>query len=66
MSRSQAKKRLQAKELQQLLQSKGVTLIGGGLDESPQAYKDINEVMRLQEDIVDKLAIFTPRIVRMA
>ena len=66
MSRSQAKKRFQVKELQQLLREKGVTLIGGGLDESPQAYKDIHEVMRLQENIVDKLAIFDPRIVRMA
>jgi len=66
MSRSQAKKRFQVKELQQLLREKGVTLIGGGLDESPRAYKDIHEVMRLQENIVDKLAIFNPRIVRMA
>lgn len=66
MSRSQAKKRLQVKELQQLLQAKRVELIGGGLDESPQAYKDINEVMRLQQEVVDKLAVFKPRIVRMA
>lgn len=66
MSRSQAKKKFQVKELHQLLQTRGVTLMGGGLDESPRAYKDINEVMRLQEEIVDKLAVFNPRIVRMA
>lgn len=66
MSRSQAKKQFKVKELQDLLQSRGVTLIGGGLDESPQAYKDINEVMRLQQDIVEPLAVFKPKIVRMA
>lgn len=65
MSRSQAKKQFQAKELQEMLNEKGVVLIGGGLDESPLAYKDINEVMQLQEDMVDILAEFKPKIVRM-
>ncbi|MCF8336190.1 MAG: RtcB family protein [Bacteroidales bacterium] len=65
MSRSQAKKQFQTKELHELLNQKGVVLIGGGLDESPLAYKDINEVMQLQEDMVEKLAVFKPRIVRM-
>ena len=65
MSRSQAKKQFLAKELHELLNEKGVVLIGGGLDESPLAYKDINEVMRLQEDMVDILAVFNPKIVRM-
>ena len=66
MSRSQAKKRFQVSDLQKLLKSKGVTLMGGGLDESPHAYKDIHQVMRSQEDIVDIIAAFNPRIVRMA
>ena len=66
MSRSQAKKQFKVKELEDLLQSRGVTLLGGGLEEPPQAYKDINEVMRLQQDIVEPLAVFKPKIVRMA
>ncbi|MFP4621404.1 MAG: RtcB family protein [Bacteroidales bacterium] len=65
MSRNQARKQFQAKELQELLDEKGIELIGGGLDESPMAYKDINEVMHLQEEMVDILAVFKPKIVRM-
>jgi tRNA-splicing ligase RtcB len=51
--------------LQQLLSSKGIELIGGGLDEAPMAYKDIHEVMRQQESLVDTLGTFHPKIVRM-
>jgi tRNA-splicing ligase RtcB len=36
------------------------------MDESPQAYKNINEVIAAQEDLVEIIARFTPRIVRMA
>lgn len=48
------------------LQERGVTLLGGGLDESPQAYKDIESVIAAQSDLVEVVAKFTPRIVRMA
>ncbi|MDF2440950.1 MAG: hypothetical protein JWN98_1934 [Abditibacteriota bacterium] len=48
------------------LQERGVTLLGGGLDESPQAYKDIEEVIAAQRDLVDVIGKFSPRIVRMA
>ena len=41
-------------------------LLSGTLDESPQAYKDINDVMDSQKDLVDILARFEPRIVKMA
>jgi tRNA-splicing ligase RtcB len=40
-------------------------LLGGGLDEAPQAYKDIEAVMHSQRQLVDVLGRFTPRIVRM-
>ena len=40
-------------------------LIGGGLDEAPQAYKDIRQVMASQRGLVDVLGSFTPKIVRM-
>ena len=49
-----------------LLQERNVTLIGGGLDEAPMAYKDIHAVMAAQQDLVDVVAKFMPKIVRMA
>jgi len=48
------------------LQDRGVSLIGGGLDEAPQAYKDIEEVIAAQSDLVDIIGKFSPKIVRMA
>ena len=45
---------------------RGVTLLGGGLDESPQAYKPIDSVIAAQHDLVDVVGKFSPRIVRMA
>ncbi len=48
------------------LAERGVTLLGGGLDESPQAYKDIESVIAAQDDLVEVIGKFTPRIVRMA
>lgn len=65
MSREQAKKTFTRKELLQVLEKAGVELIGGGLDEAPMAYKDINEVMEYQKDLVDIVGTFYPKIVRM-
>jgi tRNA-splicing ligase RtcB len=65
MSRTQAKQSVSEGELRRLLRDKGVELIGGGLDEAPMAYKDIHQVMAHQQDLVDVLGSFTPRIVRM-
>jgi len=48
------------------LKERGVTLLGGGMDESPQAYKPIDTIIAAQHDLVDVLGKFTPRIVRMA
>jgi tRNA-splicing ligase RtcB (3'-phosphate/5'-hydroxy nucleic acid ligase) len=48
------------------LRDRGITLLGGSLDESPQAYKDIEGVIAAQDDLLDILGKFTPRIVRMA
>ena len=44
---------------------RGITLIGGGIDEAPLAYKPIDEVMAAQTDLVDIVGKFTPRTVRM-
>lgn len=66
MSRTKALAQVNPLEMRQLLQNKGVTLIGGGLDEAPMAYKDIHQVMAAQQDLVAVVAKFTPKIVRMA
>ncbi|MGC4041774.1 MAG: RtcB family protein [Flavobacterium sp.] len=66
MSRTQAEKTITASEMQAVLKDHGVTLIGAGLDEAPMAYKDINMVMESQKDLVDVVAKFTPKLVRMA
>ena len=66
MSRSQAFKTVSKTDMKQILKDNGVTLIGAGLDEAPMAYKDINLVMASQTELVDVLAKFNPKIVRMA
>jgi tRNA-splicing ligase RtcB (3'-phosphate/5'-hydroxy nucleic acid ligase) len=48
------------------LRERGVTLLGGGIDESPQAYKRIEEIIAFQTDLVDIVGEFRPKIVRMA
>ena len=65
MSRSDAKKRFSQKQIHELLKEKGILLIGAGTDEAPMAYKDIQEVMDLQKDLVRKAAVFYPKIVKM-
>ncbi|MEL1240439.1 RtcB family protein [Flavobacterium flavipallidum] len=66
MSRTQAIKTITQNQMQTILKDHGVTLIGAGLDEAPMAYKDINQVMAAQTDLVDVVAKFTPKMVRMA
>lgn len=66
MSRTQAIKTLQKGQLKQMLDDAGITLLGAGMDEAPMAYKDIHTVMSAQVDLVDVVATFSPKIVRMA
>ena len=66
MSRTQAIKTITKNEMQAILKDNGVTLIGAGKDEAPMAYKDIHQVMAAQTDLVDVIAHFTPKMVRMA
>ena len=66
MSRSAAFKTLDRDEVRRFLEDAGVHLISGGLDEAPMAYKDIHAVMAAQNDLVDILARFEPRLVKMA
>jgi tRNA-splicing ligase RtcB (3'-phosphate/5'-hydroxy nucleic acid ligase) len=65
MSRTRAIASVTDKQFKEELKKFGVKLLGGGLDESPFAYKDINEVMQSQKALVDVLGRFTPKIVKM-
>lgn len=65
MSRTKALAAITQKELKEQLQRHGVKLLGGGLDEAPHAYKDIEVVMKSQSALVDIVGKFTPKIVRM-
>ncbi len=64
-SRSKAKASFTKKMLREELKKKNVELIGAGLDEAPFAYKDIHRVMQAQQDLVNIVAAFYPKIVRM-
>jgi tRNA-splicing ligase RtcB len=66
MSRTQAKATFTWPQLRTLLDERGVTLMSAGLDEAPMAYKNIDEVMAAQADLVETVASFSPRIVKMA
>lgn len=65
MSRRAANESITKSAMKQQLKQAGVTLMGGGVDEAPQAYKDLEEVMASQTDLVTILGSFHPRIVRM-
>ncbi|UOQ79062.1 RtcB family protein [Hymenobacter sp. 5516J-16] len=65
MSRTRAKQELGEAEVRRYLQQHGIELLGGGVDEAPQAYKNIHAVMQSQTELVDVLGSFSPRIVRM-
>ncbi len=66
MSRTQAEKTLSWKDANALLRERGVTLISAGLDEVPMVYKNIHDVMAAQLDLVEVVARFDPRLVKMA
>ena len=66
MSRKAALNSISKSARDEYLRERGVTLLGGGLDESPQAYKPIDSIIAAQHDLVEVLGKFTPKIVRMA
>lgn len=66
MSRTQAIKTISKQEMVKVLKDHGVSLIGAGLDEAPMAYKNIEQVMAAQQNLVDIVARFEPKMVRMA
>ena len=65
LSRKKAKNSISGSEVKKQLKQLGITLIGGGTDEAPRAYKNIEDVMSNQKDLVKVEGRFFPRIVRM-
>ncbi len=65
MSRRAALKSITKTERDKYLKARGVTLISAGLDESPQAYKNVEQVMAAQAELLDVVGKFKPIMVRM-
>lgn len=66
MSRTAARERFRWQDVKKFLDARRVTLMSAGLDEVPMAYKDIETVMAFQQDLVETVARFDPRLVKMA
>jgi tRNA-splicing ligase RtcB len=66
LSRKAAKETITWHQTKKFLADRDVLLLTAGLDESPMAYKDIDEVMAGQDDLVERVARFDPKIVKMA
>jgi len=66
MSRKQAQASFEWEKVNRLLRDRGVHLISAGLDESPGVYKEIEQVMAAQKELVEVLGGFDPKIIKMA
>jgi tRNA-splicing ligase RtcB len=58
--------KIDRREWQNWLRDKGVALIGGDLDEAPQAYRRLNEVLKAHAGTIEITNILHPRGVIMA
>lgn len=65
MSRSEAKQSFTWGSVRKQLAAAGVELLSAGIDEVPGVYKDIHSVMAAQQDLVEVVGRFQPRIVKM-
>lgn len=64
--RKEAKRRFTREQMDAWLQEKGVSLIGGDLDESPMAYRRLPEVLAHHEGTIKVLHTLRPFAVAMA
>lgn len=65
MSRTAAKEKYSWNAIRKDLETKGVRVLSAGADEVPYVYKNIEDVMREQQDLVEVVARFDPKIVKM-
>jgi tRNA-splicing ligase RtcB len=66
MSRTKARDLYTWKAVRNDLLAKGIRVMSAGADEVPYVYKDIHAVMAAQGDLVETLAMFQPKIVKMS
>jgi len=66
MSRLDARNSISRYGLKKFLAERNVTLLGGTTEEAPQAYKDIQQVMESQRELINIEGKIIPRIVRMS
>ena len=66
MSRTATKNTYTWNDGKKFLAEHDVVLISAGLDEVPMGYKDIESVMSAQSDLVETIARFDPKLVKMA
>jgi len=66
MSRSRAKKEVTPDEMRDWVIRQGVIVRGGGLDESPQAYRRLQSVLFAHEGTIAIEHVLMPRVVVMA
>jgi len=66
MSRTKSREKYRFRPIQKELKERGVHILSAGSDEVPFVYKDIHEVMLAQRDLVEPIARFDPRIVKMS
>ncbi len=66
MSRTKARESFAWGNVKRDLSARNVAVISAGIDECPGAYKDIHQVMAQQADLVEPIARFDPRLVKMA
>jgi tRNA-splicing ligase RtcB len=65
MSRNQAQQKLDWETVHARLKTNQVELLSAGLDEAPMAYKNIHDVMAAQSGLIEIVASFQPRLVKM-
>jgi tRNA-splicing ligase RtcB len=65
MSRTAASNQFRWAHVRPLLEKAGVELLSAGIDEVPLAYKNIETVMSAQADLVEIVARFVPKLVKM-
>jgi tRNA-splicing ligase RtcB len=65
MSRKKAKEKFAWKASKNNLEKQGITVLAASADEVPGCYKNIDNVMAQQKDLVLSVGQFLPKIVMM-
>lgn len=65
MSRKKAKDTFSFRSIRSTLEKRGIRVLSAGADEVPGVYKNIEQVMAEQADLVEPVARFDPKIVKM-